>query len=160
MFGPWNDIDEFTSCIENIIGGYPTGDPWETIDLCISELETDLDSDATVYWVLGVAAVGPWMDWCDERPDLVRRAEKAVEAALAAFHQREDGCTHDTHPWDEGPFSVPDDLTGFMYQVQEADDWEPDPECPEDEAPYGPDFSELMRCPRNVAAFARNPAAV
>ncbi|GAO10939.1 hypothetical protein TPA0598_07_06630 [Streptomyces lydicamycinicus] len=160
VFGPWSDIDEFTSRIENIIGGYPTGDPWATIELCIGQLETDVDSDATVYWVLGVAAVGPWMEWCDERPDLVRRAEKALEGAVAVLRRHEDSCTHDAHPWDGGPFVVPDDLTTFMYEIQEADEWEPDPEYPDDEAPYGADFGTRMRCPRNVAAFARNPSAL
>ncbi|MFE1175964.1 hypothetical protein [Streptomyces sp. NPDC058773] len=158
MFGSWNDIDEFTSDIESVIGGYPT-DPWPAIERCISRLETDLDSDATVYWLLGVAAVGPWMEWCDERPDLVRRAGNALEAAHVAFRQREGDCTHDRHPWDDGPFQIGDDLTAFMYSVQEADDWDP-AEYSEEEASYGPDFRERMRCPRNLAAFAKNPAAL
>ncbi|MEU8685890.1 hypothetical protein [Streptomyces sp. NPDC048611] len=158
MFGSWKDLTEFTSHIENVIGGYPTGDPWATVELSISRLETDLDSAATAYWILGVAAVGPWMEWCDERPDLVRRAENALAAAYATFHRREDGCTHDAHPWDDGPFQIGDDLMALMYELQEADDWDPT-EYAEDEAQHGPDYSERMRCPRNLAAFARNPAA-
>lgn len=157
MFGSWQNIDEFTGDIANLVQGYPTGDPFVTVEQCVERLENDLDSDATVYWVLGAVAVGPWLAWCGERPEVARRREDALAAALAVFRGRADSCPHDMHPWDEGPFVIPDDLTTFMHELQEADDWTPDPDDPDDEPPYDPEYAPLLRCPRNLAMVVENP---
>ncbi|MEU6328814.1 hypothetical protein ABZ851_16285 [Streptomyces sp. NPDC047049] len=152
MFGSWKDVNEFLSDLSSVLYDHPCGDPHEPIERCVDELEADLGSDATVYWVLGVVASLPWMYWYDER-GLRPRADAALAKAGAELRRHMHACGHDTHPCvDDEPLQVPTDLLGLMSYTQEMDDWQPDPDVPDDEPPHESDFAEAMRCPRNLIA--------
>ncbi|MFH8569387.1 hypothetical protein [Streptomyces sp. NPDC017993] len=146
------DIDAFVSDLGSTLHGYPIGNPYAAVDGCVYDLEDDLNSDTTVFWLLGVAASGPFTVWRDRRSD-IDRARKALTTALGAFHDRAGACTHDSHPWDGGDVHHPDDPLGFIELIHEADEWLDDPE---DEEPYDTSFTELWRCPVNLAAIARD----
>ncbi|MGW7245171.1 hypothetical protein [Streptomyces decoyicus] len=146
------DIAEFVSDLGSTLHGYPYGDPYVAVSCCVYDLEDDLTSDATVFWLLGVSASGPYMVWCDRRSD-VARAKEALRTALASFRDRESTCAHDSHPWDGDAVQYPDDPLGFIGLIHEADEWQDDPE---EEEPYDTGFTELWRCPGNLATIARD----